>query len=388
MIKMNRNIILVIAGGLFLCSAGLNNKFPFLVPGSGEYISSGFTKDVPFDRTIMYGLFVAHSSWGISLWLTIFTQAALLSLVLYYFFRSFSNNRHFVVFYLSCLFFVTSAMSASLAASSIAPDVFAGVAILCAALLLFAGSLCRRDYYIVATLLVVSIGMDVSYLITIAFLVFASGLALLFTIKGRTSTNARRISIMGLLVITGWLMVSTLHFALKGGFGMVRDHKIVLLPLRKDAQTVINDFYHQVVNIGIGKYSRPADSSQEVTAIYKWYNDEMRKCYISGQMNGWLNLHALGVSQIVVVILCLLIFIPVILNKVVSRHRVIFAFILFAFIMHAFISAWLYGRYNVLPGRIAWLLSVPVFLYLSEAGFLNKWFQRLNNSFNKGPILF
>jgi len=62
-------------GAIVLCFAGLNNKFPLLTESSGIYINSGFTKEAPSDRPLLYGIFVAHSSWGKSLWLTIFSQA-------------------------------------------------------------------------------------------------------------------------------------------------------------------------------------------------------------------------------------------------------------------------------------------------------------------------
>ena len=153
---MNRNILLIVIGAIILCFAGLNNKFPLLTPDSGAYINSGFTKEVPFDRPGLYGLFVAHASWGRSLWLVIFCQALALSLMVYYYFRYFSGNKNYMAFYLVCIFFITFFMSGSITASTIDPGVFAIISLLSMGLLLFADKPGKRDFNIIAITFVVS----------------------------------------------------------------------------------------------------------------------------------------------------------------------------------------------------------------------------------------
>jgi hypothetical protein len=372
---MIKNILSIIIGAFFLCFAGLNNKFPLLANDSGGYIKAGFTKVVPFNRTIMYGLFVAYSSWGRSLWLVIFSQALILSLVLFYYFRYFCRNTSFIVPYLSCLFFVAFMMSASVTTSRIGPAIFAGISILCIGLLLFAENLKRRDFYIISLLLIISTGMDVSYMVISAILLIVAGVSLLFRkkeqISGVLNINARRFATTGIPVFLSWLLI----------FAVVRNNDIYPSS-KKNIQTVIADSFYQLLNIKISQYNMQGKSSEGYGAIHKWYTDEMRACNISCQMNDWLNLNPLNYCQTISAVLCICVFIMIFAGKIISRHRNLFNYIFIAYMIYAFISATFYGINNDLQSHVAWLLPIPVFLYLSEAAIVNRWKPAIEKVFN------
>ena len=180
---MNRKILLVIIGAIILCFAGLNNKYPLLTLDSGVYIDSGFTREVPADRSIMYGIFTAHASWGKSLWLVVFTQALLLSLMLFYYFRYFSRNSRYIVYYLATVFFITFCMSASVTVSTIDPGIFGGIALLGIGLLLFARNLKTRDFAIIFLSATIGLGMDISYFGMALLVLIVYGIFLIFKRK-------------------------------------------------------------------------------------------------------------------------------------------------------------------------------------------------------------
>ncbi len=109
-----QNILLVIIGAIILCYMGFNNKYPFLTSDSYKYIDSGFSHIDQDGYTLIYGFFVAHSSWGISLWFVVFTQALILSLIIYYVFKYFSSNKNKSFIALCLMFFITFLMYFSL----------------------------------------------------------------------------------------------------------------------------------------------------------------------------------------------------------------------------------------------------------------------------------
>ncbi|OQP61067.1 hypothetical protein A3860_04945 [Niastella vici] len=438
---MNRNILLVIIGAVILCFVALDNKFPVLTQDTGSYINSGFTRDVPFDRPVLYGLFISHASWGSSLWLVVFSQALILSIVLFYYFRYFSANIYFNFFYLACLFFITFCMTGSLAASKIAPGVFGGITLLGTGLMLFAKDLTQRDYWIILSITVISAGMDVAYLITLVLLVIIYGVAALIKGKGQVphviSVNRKRVLHTGVMAVVAWLLISMIHFLLGAGFGITRDKHISVFPrlintglakeyldqhcekgqpgicaykdslnklitvnsrlvnaaltdaqikafreivpeiisqngfARKIVKRSVIDFFLQIPKIRTAKYTQLHERSVTYTSIYKWYNSSVRETYLSRQMARWLDFWYLNYSQIISVICCLGVFILVFFNKVASRQQPLFMYVFIAYMVYAFAGALLYGSRNDFQSDIVWVLCVPVFIYLSEAGFKN-----------------
>lgn len=268
-------------------------------------------------------------------------------------------------------------MSASVTASSIGPAIFGNTSILCIGLLLFAENLKRRDLYIISTLMVISIGMDVAYLVISVILLIVAGFILLFRkkeqITGVVRTSILRIAITGTLVIAGWLLVPALQFGLNGKFEIAQNSNTNIF-FQKDAQSLFNTSVYQALNIKIGRYNMQRKGSKGYNAIYRWYKNEVRACYIiSCQMNGWLDLTPLNYCQMISAILCVCAFIPILMKRISSRHRNLFTYIILAFFIYAIVNAVLYGQRNGLQSHVVWLLPVPVFLYLSEAAVVNRW---------------
>jgi len=85
LMKSKLKISLAIFGGAFmLLFAAFMNGFPIVYSDTSTYLASGFELETPFDRPIMYGLFLRFSSLnGVSLWFTIFCQGLLVSYLIF-----------------------------------------------------------------------------------------------------------------------------------------------------------------------------------------------------------------------------------------------------------------------------------------------------------------
>lgn len=231
---MNKKLLLVVVGAIVLCFAGLNNKFPLLTTETAGYIQSGFTRSVPFDRPLLYGLFVAHVSWWKSLWFVIFGQALILSLTLFYCFKYFLKKEQRVVAYLICVFFLAFCSSASVTASSLDVGVFGGITILSAMLLLFCGNLEGKDRWIIAAMYVISAGMELSHIFMSLLLVLIIGGFYLLRGKAKPAGSFGVTGFSWLVtlgaVASACIVVAFIHFCSGSGFGLLRDWRVAFIP--------------------------------------------------------------------------------------------------------------------------------------------------------------
>jgi hypothetical protein len=131
----NHPIIAILIATLVICQAAFYNGFPLVYSDTGTYIFSGHEMTLPIDRPILYGLFIKFSSLGISLWLTIFIQAFLLSNVLYLLVNSLFENNQFKVF-MTLILVLSFLTSMSWYSSQLMPDIFSAMSILVLYLLL------------------------------------------------------------------------------------------------------------------------------------------------------------------------------------------------------------------------------------------------------------
>lgn len=75
--------LISLLGALPLLWIAVYNGFPLVDYDAGTYIGSGFSFSFPLDRPIFYGLFIALTSAGVSLWGTLLAQAWLTSLAIF-----------------------------------------------------------------------------------------------------------------------------------------------------------------------------------------------------------------------------------------------------------------------------------------------------------------
>jgi hypothetical protein len=72
-------VLAFLAATLLLAGAAIHNGYPFVHWDTGTYVSSSFTFEVPLRRPIAYGLFLAATHLGVSLWMVVLAQAAILT---------------------------------------------------------------------------------------------------------------------------------------------------------------------------------------------------------------------------------------------------------------------------------------------------------------------
>jgi hypothetical protein len=73
------SVLAFVAATLLLAGAALYNGYPLVHFDTGTYVSSSFTFGVPLRRPVAYGLFLAATHLGLTLWTVVLAQAAILT---------------------------------------------------------------------------------------------------------------------------------------------------------------------------------------------------------------------------------------------------------------------------------------------------------------------
>jgi len=227
----NRNIALILFGAVILCYIGFANHYPLVYPDTGTYLHSGFSGEVPNDRTIFYGLFARHISLASSPWLIIFTQGALLSYLL---FRSFSlffsgNKRNFL--FIITVTFLTLTTGLSYNVSILLPDIFPAITVLCLIQLLLNTNLTRFELVFVSVLFVFSITVHLSN-IPILFILLLILLWLRFKKyhkQNNSTLNGNRLLICVGLFIGSLILIPSGHYLFGRKFQLSNGSHVFML---------------------------------------------------------------------------------------------------------------------------------------------------------------
>ncbi len=160
----------LIISAFILCFMAFYNGYPLVYPDTGTYIRSGFEGFVPEDRPITYGLFIRHMSMSETLWMVIFVQGLISSLILFYYFYYLSNQsvKIKLLSFLTYIVFITFYFGASVNVSQLIPDIFTPITILSIGLLLFVQKMKRRDKIFISIILTYSISVHSSHLLIVA----------------------------------------------------------------------------------------------------------------------------------------------------------------------------------------------------------------------------
>lgn len=219
---------------IMLCSMALYNSFPLIFNNdTGLYIDSAYTGIVRFDRPIFYGLFLRYTSLQQTLWLTVFIQALIVSLVIHYYFSYFSSSPNYILWFLGYMALISFLMKGAFIASWLMPDIFTSVTIMCMGLLLFVEKLKRTNHILISTLLVLSVAMHNSHFficISITLILFA-GFAfkpIREKYKAAGIRKSRLVVIMLLAVISN-LFLSAIHYSFGAGFKSSRGGPVFVM---------------------------------------------------------------------------------------------------------------------------------------------------------------
>lgn len=140
------------------------NGYPLVFSDTGTYLLSGMDVQLPYDRPVMYGLFVNVSSLHCSLWLTIFFQC----LIAAYIFKctvrliTDTDQKNSFVILLTILVAFTSV---GWYASQIMPDIFTSATILSLLILCFPHRLSLAQKIIIGVILILGVNVHSSNLL-------------------------------------------------------------------------------------------------------------------------------------------------------------------------------------------------------------------------------
>lgn len=198
-------------GALVLCWYGFFNRFPFLYSDTGAYMHAGFTGEVPRDRPIIYGLFMKHTSLEDTLWLTVFAQGLLVSMLIYLLVKYFSKKTNTVLVYFISVFFVSFLTPASQYICFLMPDIFSATLIMALGLFIFADSLTLRDKIFTIFMIILSIAMHNSNFMAAIAALMLLAFAKLIT-KKLIPANWKHLGIASVIVIAGIVAGSLTHY--------------------------------------------------------------------------------------------------------------------------------------------------------------------------------
>lgn len=427
---MYKTKILIAYCTILISMIAFYNKFPLLTMESGEYINGGFSKQNFSD---IYSYFIAHSSWGRSLWPVILTQSALVSLLIYYWFKYFSIDSTRNIIYVFCVFVVSFCMSCSVVASTIDPGIFKGIGILSAGLLFMADDLRGKDYWITVIILLISVLIDSGTGICVISLMFSRSILNLFRRDKFKVSNARQnrlkkivLAAIGSVILlsyyqrehrnwtkdenwkvrkiefftnsgllTGYVNSMNKHDNNKNGLKITLSGKpeiksgyshsdVLLLSAAIDQmrsekgfnytliKAILKNFGKQSLNIPIELYPIPYHNSQSFKSIYHWFNWESREYLITRQLQNWLDLRYLSYMQLIMLGGSCLAGLVMLLTKLKTEIGAVFLFSYLAYFMQSFFTSLADGEIVSLNNQICWLIIIPYLIQFSRSNFLKR----------------
>jgi hypothetical protein len=162
-------LIFILCGALLLMCDAFYNGFPIVYSDTATYLSSGFEIETPFDRPITYGLFLRASSMnGLSLHLTVFFQALILSFLILEITRTFLKQRAELIG-ISLIAFLSFFTGLSWTVSQLIPDIFTSIALLSLVLILF-GKFPFKKNLALFILFFISAAMHMSHILLFSLL--------------------------------------------------------------------------------------------------------------------------------------------------------------------------------------------------------------------------
>lgn len=215
-----RAIFELLAGTFVLLAAAFYNGYPLVFSDSGTYIGSGFEGKIPFDRPIVYGLFLRHASLAVTLWLPIMVQCFLMAWLLRLLLKPWLSE-HFTAKYLMILVVLSAITPLSWYACQLMPDIFTSLTLLIIALTLTRLDLSRSLLIMLGVLYVFCCLVHFSHLflglITVAGLTVwrwssAAGKMLL--------PSAKRLAVVVIWSGIAFLAMPTINWLVEGKFTM------------------------------------------------------------------------------------------------------------------------------------------------------------------------
>lgn len=219
---LNKNTLAILIGMLMLCFWAFFNRYPLSYFDTTAYFESGFLSKVPADRPIFYGLFIEQFGFRESAWFIIFTQALIISYLLFLNIKAFGNFKQPYLAHLAIIGILVPITGVSIHVSQLIPDIFTASLFLAVIPLFLAKNLTRFDQILVFILFFFSLLVHNSHLI-----ILASGLGI-FSFYGLWRLFRKQLTWQHWLfkklakgwlsLFFAWLTISSTHYAFGGGF--------------------------------------------------------------------------------------------------------------------------------------------------------------------------
>jgi hypothetical protein len=271
--KAYQNIVVVFIAALFLSIYAFYNAFPLIFPDSMGYISHGFNNTIPENRPVFYSLFVRHISLNETLWLVVYVQGLLLSLIILYAVKFLFNKHITPVWFLVYMIVISTTTAVSLHSSMIMPDVFTPMMILALLLLIFADKLKKSDYALILIIFLLALSVhNMHFWIALSCLLFLTITALFKKVRTRYNKfglGLRRMSIVWAILIVSNLLFSTIRFAIGGNFVSKKGGAVFVMARLIDYQ-ILQDYLNKNCDTDTCKLCKYRHQIQPVSATFLW----------------------------------------------------------------------------------------------------------------------
>lgn len=352
---------------IVLSFAAFNNKFPLLSPSSAVNIDQSLNK---IDGNIIYYYFVRHSSWGYSLWYTVFTQALILAILLRYAFVPKVHAERSIIKYWGSVLLFTFFSLASFTVSTIDPGAFIVFGILSGGLLFSVQDLSRNDCIFLAIIFLISLWINQALLFSTLFAVFIYFIVNILYVQlrnGQAIVAKKRMLFIIILLVIGSLPI--LLNNQKGNIVNLKLQEIKIkdeLKKRRAKHGLLIDYLIRFTSLDKVNIERTEQHPEIIKIIEKNFNSELRECLLADQMYFKKNLRYLNFCQLFLVAIG--IFLIIFSRKKTQKDDFILS--LFVLIIYFFITlAGMVGVENVKSGYLIWVAIIPVYRKLSRSYF-------------------
>ncbi len=436
---MSKGRIFILIATVILCFAGFNNKYPLLTMNSGTYINAGLSNHYPYSGSYFYGLFIKHTSWASSLWLTIFCQAFIIAILLYFIFKYHIKNSFYLYYYVSFVILISFFLSATFTISTIDPGVFSSAEILCLFLLLFTEKIKRQNLFAIVFLLFLSTTIEINNLLTGSLIIIVC--FVIFPFHKKVGLLPNRLFLVALTIAISGLTVSSINKMLTGEFSPAPKIAVQMLPrfnscgllkkndnsdiynnqfINKDisdtifssncmykdpfltvkdvdqyenlsnaiinqphfifnmSTCILKDFTNELISNEMKTQLVIKDSITVLKSVFNYYNEEVREVYLGRQIGNYMNIEARDNVQQLLILLSSIFTILVFYKK---KYTIVI-FLFTSIIFFSFTNAVLYGTSH-LQWHYTWLIPIPTFIYLGQfekISQLKKWMKNTINN--------
>lgn len=219
----------VLIGAVLLGFAAWQNMYPLVYADTGTYAVTGLDGRVPLDRPLLYGLFLRHTSMRATMWLALFAQTVIVSSVIFAFVKTFFQRFQYHYIYYFVLIALIGCTALSIKTSTLIPDAFTPLPILCFFILLNARIVAPlRLWFISVMILCIAVHTSHLMILAVTFLLFAVSESIKHGVKNLLS-QIRRIKFIIPVILISFFITPVINLIYGGSFFWNKSNGIFLM---------------------------------------------------------------------------------------------------------------------------------------------------------------